>query len=64
VLPQQRALHLLEPVRVIKDERLLRALRFSLKVATYAAARRRGRTMRRAFRKYGRRSAAVVLMAR
>jgi SAM-dependent methyltransferase len=56
-------MHLLEPTRLIKDEGLLRALRFAWNVATHAAARRRVLTMRRVFRKYNRHLAAVVLVA-
>jgi hypothetical protein len=56
-------MHLLEPVRLIKDEGLVRAIRFAWNVATHAAARRRVLTMRRVFRKYNRHLAAVVLVA-
>jgi SAM-dependent methyltransferase len=56
-------MHLLEPARLVKDEGLLRAMRFAWNVATHAAARRRVLTMRRVFRKYGRHLAAIVLVA-
>lgn len=56
-------MHLLEPARLIKDEGLLRALRFVWNVATHAAARRRVLKMRRVFRKYNRHLAAVALVA-
>jgi SAM-dependent methyltransferase len=56
-------MHLLEPARLIKDEGVLRALRFAWNVATHAAARRRVLTMRGTFRKYKRNLAAVVLVA-
>jgi SAM-dependent methyltransferase len=56
-------MHLLEPVRLVKDEGLLRALRFAWNVLTHAAARRRVLTMRRVFRKYGRHLAAITLVA-
>jgi hypothetical protein len=57
-------MHLLEPVRLMKDEGILRALRFVFNVVTHAAARRRVQTMRRVFRKYGRHLAAIALVAR
>jgi hypothetical protein len=57
-------MHLLEPARLIKDEGLVRALRFAWNVATHAAARRRVLTMRGTFRKYNRNLAAVVLVAK
>jgi SAM-dependent methyltransferase len=56
-------MHLLEPARLIKDEGLLRALRFVWNVVTHAAARRRVRTMRRVFRKYGQHLAAIAMVA-
>jgi ubiquinone/menaquinone biosynthesis C-methylase UbiE len=56
-------MHLLEPVRLVKDEGLLRAMRFAWNVATHTAARRRVLTMRRVFRKYGGHLAAIVLVA-
>jgi len=56
-------MHLLEPARLVKDEGLLRAMRFAWNVATHPAARRRVLTMRRVFRKYGRHLAAIALIA-
>ena len=56
-------MHLLEPARLVRDEGLLRAIRFAWNVATHAAARRRVLTMRRVFRKYGRHLAAIALVA-
>jgi hypothetical protein len=56
-------MHLLEPARLVKDEGLLRALRFVWNVVTHGAARRRVLTMRRVFRKYGRHLAAIALVA-
>jgi hypothetical protein len=56
-------MHLLEPARMIRDEGLLRALRFAWNVATHQAARRRVLTMRRVFRKFGRHLAAIALVA-
>jgi SAM-dependent methyltransferase len=56
-------MHLLEPARLIKDEGLLRAMRFAWSVATHAAARRRVLSMRHVFRKYGRHLAAIALVA-
>ena len=56
-------MHLLEPVRLVKDEGLLRAVLFVVNVATHSAARRRVMKMRRVFRKYGRHLAAIALVA-
>lgn len=56
-------MHLLEPARLVKDEGLLRAVRFAWKVATHAAARKRVLTMRRVFRKYSQHLAAIALIA-
>jgi hypothetical protein len=56
------AMHLLEPARLVKDEGLLRALRFAWNVATHAAARRRVLTMRSVFRKYRQHLAAIALV--
>jgi len=56
-------MHLLEPVRLVKDEGLLRALRFAWNVLTHAAARRRVLTMRRVFRKYSNHLAAITVVA-
>jgi SAM-dependent methyltransferase len=56
-------MHLLEPARLVRDEGLLRAMRFAWNVATHAPARRRVLTMRRVFRKYNRHLAAIALLA-
>jgi len=56
-------MHLLEPARLVKDEGLLRTVRFVWNVLTHAAARHRVLTMRRVFRKYGRHLAAIALVA-
>lgn len=63
VAEQTSPMHLLEPARLVKDEGLLRAVRFVWNVATHAAARRRVLTMRRVFRKYARHLAAISLVA-
>lgn len=64
VIAQHTApMHLLEPARLVKDEGLLRALRFVWNVATHAEARRRVLMMRKVFRKYDRHLAAIVLVA-
>jgi SAM-dependent methyltransferase len=60
---QTAPMHLLEPVRLINDEGVLRAIRFAWNVATHASARRRVLTMRRVFRKYARHLAAIALVA-
>jgi SAM-dependent methyltransferase len=56
-------MHLLEPARLVRDEGLLRAIRFVWNVARHAAARRRVLKMRRVFRKYSRHLAAIALVA-
>lgn len=56
-------MHLLEPARLIRDEGLVRALRFAFNVATHSAARRRVLAMRRVFRKYADHLAAIALVA-
>jgi SAM-dependent methyltransferase len=56
-------MHLLEPLRLIKDEGLFRALRFVWNVATHAQARQRVLRMRRVFRKYSSHLAAISLVA-
>ena len=56
-------MHLLEPLRLIRDEGLSRALRFAFNVARTPTARRRVFTMRRVFRKYRRHLAAVAIVA-
>ena len=60
---QVAPMHLLEPVRLIRDEGLGRALKFAFNVAAHAAARRRVLAMRRVFRKYVDHLAAVALVA-
>lgn len=55
-------MHLLEPVRLIKDEGFARAVRFVWNLATHPAARRRVMRMRSVFRKYGRHLAAIALV--
>jgi hypothetical protein len=56
-------MHLLEPVRLVRDEGLFRALRFVFNVATHSAARRRVLTMRKVFRKYAPHLAAIMLVS-
>jgi hypothetical protein len=56
-------MHLLEPARLVKDEGLLRAMRFVWNVATHAAARHRVLKMRHVFRKYAAHLAAIALVA-
>jgi SAM-dependent methyltransferase len=56
-------MHLLEPRRVIRDEGVLRALRFAFNVATHSAARRRVLKMRRVFRNYQGHLSAVAIVA-
>jgi quercetin dioxygenase-like cupin family protein/SAM-dependent methyltransferase len=55
-------MHLLEPVRLMHDEGLLRAMRFIWNVARNPAARRRVHAMRRTFRKYSQHVAAIALV--
>jgi SAM-dependent methyltransferase len=57
-------MHLLEPARIVRDEGLLRALRFAWNVATHAAARCRVLKMRSIFRKYNQHLAAIAIVAR
>jgi hypothetical protein len=56
-------MHLLEPLRLIRDEGLAQAIRFVCNVASHAAARRRVLSMRRVFRKYKQHLAAVAIVA-
>jgi hypothetical protein len=64
VVCERRApMHLLEPSRVIRDEGLLRALRFAWNVARQGGARRRILGMRRIFRKYRNHLSAISLVA-
>jgi SAM-dependent methyltransferase len=57
-------MHLLEPRRLVRDEGILRALRFAWNVATHAEARKRVLRMRRTFRKFRDHLAAVVIVAK
>jgi hypothetical protein len=57
-------MHLLEPRRLIQDEGLLGAIRFTWNVAIHADARRRVLRMRRVFRRYRDHLAAVVIIGR
>jgi SAM-dependent methyltransferase len=63
VQEHRAAMHLLEPARIVRDEGLLRAIRFAWNVARKGEGRRRVLAMRRTFRKYRRHLAAVVLVA-
>jgi hypothetical protein len=56
-------MHLLEPSRFIRDEGLLRSLRFILNIARTPAARHRVLSMRRMFRKHQQHLAAICLIA-
>jgi SAM-dependent methyltransferase len=64
VARQTAAMHLLEPRRIVKDEGLLRTIRFIWNVATHPAARQRVRSMRNVFRKFSENLAAVAIVAR
>ncbi|BBY08267.1 class I SAM-dependent methyltransferase [Mycobacterium noviomagense] len=55
---------LLQPRRLIADEGLLRALRFTMNVLTHRDARRRVLQMRRTFRRHRDRLTAVAIVAR
>jgi hypothetical protein len=57
-------MHLLESGRIVKDEGLLRAIRFAWNIATHSAARRRVLKMRSVFRKYGQHLAAIAIVAK
>jgi hypothetical protein len=57
-------MHLLEPVRLLKDEGLLRAVGFAWNIAMNPAARRRVLKMRSVFRKYNQYLAAVAIVAK
>ena len=63
IAEEKSAMHLLEPARLIRDEGLLRAIRFVWNVATHSQARRRVLAMRRVFRKYSQHLAAVAFVA-
>ncbi len=56
-------MHLLEPVRLVRDEGLLRAIRFVWNVARNSPARHRVLAMRRIFRKYHEHLAAIAIVA-
>ncbi len=56
-------MHLLEPSRVVRDEGLLRAMRFAWNVMCHRVARKRVLAMRRSFRKHRKNLAAIVLVA-
>jgi hypothetical protein len=56
-------MHLLEPMRLIRDEGLLRAVRFAWNVAWDTPGRRRVMAMRNVFRKFHQNLAAVVIVA-
>ena len=55
-------MNLLEPVRLVRDEGLLRAIKFVWNVARNSVARRRVCAMRRTFRKYRQNVAAIALV--
>jgi ubiquinone/menaquinone biosynthesis C-methylase UbiE len=57
-------MHLLEPIRMVRDEGLLRAVRFAWNVARNPHARRRVRAMRNVFRKYRDHLVAIALVAK
>jgi hypothetical protein len=63
VSEQLAPMHLLEPARLVRDEGLLRAIRFIWNVALHGEARRRVLAMRRIFRKYHRHLGAIALVA-
>lgn len=55
---------LLEPARIIKDEGLLRTLRFAWNFVRHSEARQRVLSMRRVFRKYRDNLAAIAIVAK
>lgn len=59
---EMEPMHLLEPLRLVRDEGLAQAIRFVWNVATHAEARRRVLSMRRVFRKYRKHLAAVAIV--
>jgi SAM-dependent methyltransferase len=64
VTAEQRApMHLLEPLRVVRDEGWRGALRFAWNLARQPAARRRVLAMRRIFHKYRQHLGAIALIA-
>lgn len=56
-------MHLLEPLRIVRDEGLLGALRFAWNMTRHAAPRRRILAMRNTFRKHQSHLAAFALVA-
>lgn len=56
-------MHLLEPLRIVRDEGLLGAMRFAWNMTRHAHARRRVLAMRKTFRKYQSHLGAFVLVA-
>lgn len=63
VSEQLAQMHLLEPARLVRDEGLLRAIRFVWNLAWHGEARRRILAMRRIFRHYRAHLGAVALVA-
>jgi SAM-dependent methyltransferase len=63
VSEQLAPMHLLEPARLVRDEGLLRAIRFIWNVALHGEARRRVLAMRRLFRRYHGHLGAIALVA-
>ncbi len=63
VSEQLAPMHLLEPARLVRDEGVLRAIRFAWNVAWHGEARRRVLAMRRTFRKYRDHLGAIALVA-
>jgi SAM-dependent methyltransferase len=63
VSEHKAAMHLLEAARLVRDEGLLRAIRFVWNVARHRAARSRVLAMRRTFRKYREHLAAIAIVA-
>ena len=55
-------MHLLKPWRLLKDEGLMTGLRFLFNAATDHEIRRRVRSMRRLFDKYGEHLGAISLV--
>ena len=63
VVERMAPMHLLEPMRIVRDEGWLRAVRFAWNVAWHGAARQRVLAMRKVFRKYRENLAAIALVA-
>jgi hypothetical protein len=55
-------MHLLEPIRVIRDEGFFRALRFAFNILTTPDARRRVLSMAKMFREHRNNLAAVAFV--